>query len=231
MYRQGLKSFVHFQVRRFILENIRQPYQKKQKNTCKYVDIDEMKVHRDLSFEKEDIIFKSKKEFVDMLDKVNNKINNITNTKIEIIKIKDELSKNIQLIFNKIFIILPDDPQLRLAYLNKVDAEMDDALNFVWNKFCKENKIRSKKINRDKQKDLDRYVSNKLELRERVERLLSDIVSEIENKINMIHKDLYKAYNKGINEVHLTNSKLSEFMRQLKKDIINRISSTDLQQK
>ena len=108
---------------------------------------------------------------------------------------------------------------------------MDDALNFVWNKFCKENKIRSKKINRDKHKGFDRYVSNKLELLERVERLLTDIISEIENKINMIHKDLYKVYNKGINELHLTNSKLSEFMRQLKKDIINRISSTDLQQK
>ena len=66
-----------------------------------------------------------------MLDKVNNKTNNITNIKIEIIKIKDKLSKNIQSIFNKISIKLPDDPQLRLAYLNKVIAEMDDALNFV----------------------------------------------------------------------------------------------------
>ena len=108
---------------------------------------------------------------------------------------------------------------------------MDDALNFVWNKFCKENKIRPEKINRDKHKDFDRYVSNKLELLERVEILLSDIISEIENKINMIHEDLYKVYNKGTNELHLTNSKLSEIMRQLKKDIIGRISSTDLQQK
>ena len=47
----------------------------------------------------------------------------------------------------------------------------------------------------------------------------------------MIHKDLYKVYNKGINELHLTNSKLSELMRQLRKDIINKISSTDLKQK
>ena len=66
---------------------------------------------------------------------------------------------------------------------------------------------------------------------ERVERLLSDIISEIKNRINMIHKDLYKVCNKGINELHLTNSKLSELMRQLKKDIINKISSTDLKQK
>ena len=40
-----------------------------------------MKVYRDLSFEKEDIIFKNKKEFIDMLDKVNNKINSITDIK------------------------------------------------------------------------------------------------------------------------------------------------------
>ena len=86
-----------------------------------------------------------------------------------------------------------------------------------------------KKINRDKNKDFDRYISNKLELLERVERLLSDIIREIEDKFNMI----CKVYNnsKGINEVHLTNSKLNEFMRKLKKDIINRLSSTDLQQK
>ena len=64
---------------------------------------------------------------------------------------------------------------------------------------------------------------------ERVERLLSDIIREIEDKFNMI----CKVYNnsKGIDEVHLTNSKLNEFMRKLKKDIINRLSSTDLQQK
>ena len=80
-----------------------------------YVDIDEMKVYIDLSFKKEDIIFKNKKEFIDMLDKVNNKTNNITNIKTEIIKIKDKVSKNIQSIFDKIFIKLPDDPQLRLA--------------------------------------------------------------------------------------------------------------------
>ena len=86
MYTQGLKSFVHFQMRRFILENISQPYQKK---AFKYVDTDDMKVHRDLSFEKEDIIFKSKNEFIDMLDKIDNKIYNIEDIKIIFIKLKN----------------------------------------------------------------------------------------------------------------------------------------------
>ena len=68
-----------------------------------------MMVYKDLSFEKEDIIFKNKKEVIDMLNKVNNKKNNITNINIKIIKIKDKVSKNIKSIFNKIFIKLPDD--------------------------------------------------------------------------------------------------------------------------
>ena len=48
-----------------------------------------MKVHRDLSFEKEDIIFKSKNEFIDMLDKIDNKIYNIEDIKIIFIKLKN----------------------------------------------------------------------------------------------------------------------------------------------
>ena len=182
-------------------------------------------MYRDLSFEKEDIIFKNKKEFIDILDQVNNKIDNITNKKNIAIKIRDKVNKNIQSILGKIFIKLPKDPQLRLDYLSKVDAEIDDPLNFVWNKFCKKNKIRSKKINKDKHKDFDRYVINKLELLERVDRLLGDIISEIENKIDMIPKDLY---NKSINKLKLTNGKLNQLMRQLNKYIENITSLADL---
>ena len=87
--------------------------------------------------------------------------------------------KYIQSIF-EIFFKLHDDPQVRKADLNNVNAKIDDVLNFVWNKICRENKISPKKFNRDKHKDLDRYVSNKLELFERVH-----IISEIENKIHI----------------------------------------------
>ena len=70
-----------------------------------------------------------------MVDKVNNKINNIKNI---ITKIKDEVVKNIQSLFD-IIIRSQDDPQLRQTDLNKID----DALNFVWNKICKKNKIKT----------------------------------------------------------------------------------------
>ena len=190
-----------------------------------------MKVYRDLSFEKEDIIFKSKKEFIDMMDKIDNKIDNIEDTKNILIKIKDKVSKNIQSIFDKIFIKLPDDPQLRLAHLNKVDAEMDNALDFVWNKICRENEISSKKINRDKHKAFDRYISNKLQLLERVERLLSDIISEIEDRLNMICRDLNYSdiYKMGIDKLDLINNKLNHIMRQSKKGLRNIISLKDIQ--
>ena len=166
-----------------------------------------------------------------MLDKVNNKINIITDIKKELKRINDKVNKNIQQIYERIFFKLPDDPKLRQADLNKIDAKIDDALNFVWNKICGKNKISSKKINKDKYKDFDRYVSNKLDLLERVDKLLYDIINEIENKVNKVNKDLYKAYKKGIDKIHLANSKLSEFMRQLKKGIRNIISLADLHQK
>ena len=142
MYTQGLKSFVHVQVRCFILENIRQPYQKKNANT--YVDIDELKVFRDLS-SKDETILKTKKEIIDMVDKVNNKINNIKDINKIIGKIKDEVRNNIKSIFKKMF-KLQDDPQLRQADLDNMDAKIDDALNFVWNKIFRKNKINSKKL-------------------------------------------------------------------------------------
>ena len=40
-----------------------------------------MRTYKDLSFKEEDIIFKIKKEFIDIQDKVNNKINNIIDIK------------------------------------------------------------------------------------------------------------------------------------------------------
>ena len=90
-----------------------------------------------------------------------------------------------------------------------------------------------KKINRDKHKDFDSYLSNKLDLLERVYDLLCDIIEEIEYKIDMIRRDLiYRdMYKMDIDELHLINSKLNEIMRRSKKDLRNIISLDELQQK
>ena len=80
---------------------------------------------------------------------------------------------------------------------------------------------------------MDRYVSNKLNLLERVYALLCDIISEIENKMDMIYEDMSyeNIFTNGIDNLHLINSKLNEIMRQSKKDLRNIISLADLQQK
>ena len=167
-----------------------------------------------------------------MVDKVNNKINNMKDINKIIREIRYEVGKNIQSIL-EIMYKLRYGPQLGKADLNNIDAKIDDALNFVWNKICRENKISSEKINRDKHKDFDSYLSNKLDLLKRVYALLWDIISEMEDKIKMIRRDLiYRdMYKMGIDELHLINSKLNEIMRQSKKDSRNIISLDDLQQK
>ena len=43
-------------------------------------------------------------------------------------------------------------------------------------------------------------------------KLLNNIINEIENKENKANKDLYKVYKNGIDKIYLANSKLSEFM-------------------
>ena len=89
-----MKSFAHVQVSCFILESIRQPYQKE--NSSYYIDIDDPYIYID---DYNETIFKTKKEYIDLLDKIDNEINNMMDAKKIIIKIKDELKDKIQLIY------------------------------------------------------------------------------------------------------------------------------------
>ena len=173
---------------------------------------------RDLSF-KDETILKTNKEYEDMLDKINNKINNITDVNKIITKIIDELKKTIKLIYEIIF-KLSDDSRLRQVELNTIDATIDYTLNFLWNKIYRKNRINSEKINRDKHKDIDEHIiSNKLELLERMDNSINDIISEIKNKTKMIYIKLYKASERGNNILHLINGELNEIMIQLKQNL------------
>ena len=91
--------------------------------------------------------------------------------------------------------IYSDDSRLRLVELNKIDAIIDYALNAIWNMIRKKKKKRvsSKKINIDKDKDIDGYVSkvadlinDKIDLLNRVHEIIYHIISEIKNEINTI---------------------------------------------
>ena len=173
----------------------------------------------------DETIFKTKKEYIDMLDKVNNKINNINDANKIIAKRKDEFKKKIESIY-KSMLKLRNNSRLRQVELNMIDVKIDDALNFAWNKIIRE------KINRDKHKGIDEYaISNKLNLLERVYDSINYIISGIENKINIIYKDMYEVYEKGIDKLRLINDKVNEIMRQSNKDLRNIISVEDLQQK
>ena len=84
-----------------------------------YIDIDDLKMFRDLYSEKS--ILRTKKEYKDMLYKINNKISKINGSN----KMSGKIRKKIELIYQSMF-KLHDDLWLRLDDLNKIDAIIDD---------------------------------------------------------------------------------------------------------
>ena len=173
-----------------------------------------------------------KTENKNMLDKINNKISTINETSTILAEIKVKLKNKYKLIYKSICElqdeIYSDDSWLRLVELNKIDAIIDDALNVIWNEIYGENRISSKIINIDKYKDIDGYVSkltdvidNKIELLNRVSDSIDHIISDIKNETNMFDEKIYKAYEKGIDHLHLINCKLKEIMIQLKQNLKN----------
>ena len=48
---------------------------------------------------------------------------------------------------------------------------------------------------------------------------LNHIISEINNKIKMIYKDMYKLYDNYLDKIYLINDKLKEIMIQLKQKL------------
>ena len=65
-----------------------------------------------------------------MLDKINNKISKINGVN----KMREKIRKKIELIYQSMF-KLHDDLWLRLDDLNKIDAIIDDEINFIWYRF------------------------------------------------------------------------------------------------
>ena len=81
-------------------------------------------------------------------------------------------------------------------------------------------------INRDKNKDIDGYVSklndvinNKIELLNGVGELIYHIISDIKNETNMIDEKIYKVSEMDNDTLHLINDKVKEFMSQLKQNL------------
>ena len=76
----------------------------------------------------------------DLLDKINNKIDMINKLNKKLAKVKADVAKKIELIYESMYElqdeIYSDDSWLRLVELNTVDAIIDEALNVVWNEIC-----------------------------------------------------------------------------------------------
>ena len=173
---------------------------------------------------------KTKTEDKDILDKINNKIDTINKMNKRLEKVKAEVTKKIELIYESMCElqdeIYSDDSWLRLVELEKIDAIIDETLNVVRNVICGKNRINPEKIKIDKHKDIDGYVSkltdvinNKIELVNRMCESIDHVMSEIKNETNMIDEKIHKVSEMDNDTLHLMNVKLNEIMNQSRKNL------------
>ena len=90
---------------------------------------------------------------------------------------------------------------------------------------CNKNRISSNKINIDKYRDIDGYVSkltdvidNRIELLNRAGDSIDHIVSDIKNETNMIDEKIYNVSEMDNDTLRLINDKAKEIMSQLKQN-------------
>ena len=88
-----------------------------------------------------------------------------------------------------------DDSWLRLVELNKINMLLDEALDYVWKTLYDKNREKHERINTDKYKDIDGYVSkytnivnDKLELVNRIGEILDCAIIEVQNEVDMINE-------------------------------------------
>ena len=129
----------------------------------------------------------------DILDMINKRIDTISKSNNLLAKLKDEISKKIELVYEIMSElqdeIYTDDSWLRLVELNKIDAKIDEALNALNPEMTKI----------DKHKEIDGYVSkltdiinNKIALLNRIYDAIDHAMSEIKNETNMIDEKIHK---------------------------------------
>ena len=189
-----------------------------------YIDIDELQMFKDFSIKD-----KTKIKGKDTLDKIKNKISTINKINQGLAKVKEEVAKKIELIYEAMRELQDDiysnESCLRLVELNKIDAIIDEALNAVWNEICGKNRINPEKIKIDKHKDIDGYVSkltdvinNKIELVNRMCESIDHVMSEIKNETNMIDEKIYKASEMDNDTLHWIDDRLNNIMTQSRKN-------------
>ena len=189
-----------------------------------YIVIDKLSMFKDFSI-KDMITLKTK----NMLDKMDNKISTINKTNEGLAKLKAEVRKKFELIYAIICElqdeIYSNDPQLRLAELEKIDVIIDEAVYVPWKVFYENKKrINPETVEIDKHEDIDGYVSELTDLinhriglvNEMVESL-DQVMGEIKNEANMIDEKIYKVSEIDNDTIHWIDIRLNNIMTRSRK--------------
>ena len=191
-----------------------------------YIDNDELKMFKNFSNRG-----KTKIKTKDMLDKINNKISTINRTNEGLAKIKADLTKKLNLIYEVMNElqdeIYSDDSWLRLVELDKIDAIIKEAFNIVWKVLYEnKNRITPEKIMIDKHKDIDGYVSeltdlinHKIELMNENCSAIGRAMSEIYNETDMIDEKIHNTRVMDNDTLHWIDDSLNEIMTRSRKKI------------
>ena len=162
-------------------------------------DTTDDKIEDMIEEEQEDMI-EDNKERTTHLDMINKQIDQAN----LLARIRNDFSKNVEKIcglMNELHDeIYSDDSWLRLVELNKINVLVDEALDYVRKTFYSKNREKHERINIDKDKDIDGYVSkytnivnDKLELVNRIGELLDSAMIEVKNEVGMINEVKQKA--------------------------------------
>ena len=115
-----------------------------------YIDIDELKIFRNM-YSEDEIVLKTKKEYKDLMGKINKKLTKLGDGNNMLEKISEKVRKKIDLMDKLIICRLEKeiyiyDEWSKLVELNKTDAKIDaivdDALNVICNMMGKKSRKR-----------------------------------------------------------------------------------------
>ena len=150
-------------------------------------------------------------------------------------RIRNDFSKNVEEIselMNKLHgEIYSDDSWLRLVELNKINVLLDEVLDYVWKTFYDKNREKHERINIDKYKDIDGYVSkytnivnDKLELVNRIGEILDCAMIEVQNEVDIINEVGQKESEIDIETLKLMHEALAKILKKWRDVILEMIN-------
>ena len=179
----------------------------------------------------EDMI-EDNKERTRHLDMTNKQIDHIS----LLARIRNDFSKNIEEICRLMDElhdeIYSDDSWLRLVELNKINVLLDEVLDYVWKTFYDKNREKHERINIDKYKDIDGYVSkytnivnDKLELVNRIGEIPDCAMIEVLNEVDIINEVKQKENEIDIETLKLMHEALEKILKNWRDVILEMLNS------